>query len=493
MSVKVLVVDDSFFFKKRLSEAIDGKNGISIVGFASNGREAIDLTKQLKPDVITMDIEMPGMNGLDALRTIMDKYPTPVLMFSSLTVSGAEITMKALECGALDFLPKNFRDLAEKNSSVVDNICKKILALSKAQHLAELRSVKESGNKDSDENGTVIASGRKYPRSSLRETSSNTSSGSSSVFRTSVDWDGTNSLSQKISSNVTEIDRINRNNAEKLKMIQERMRYGSGTEKSIAKKETDVVAGAQGDTTSSVHKVPDTSKISWMSRSQGRAEDDEHYAMFRKRIAESKASSVFTPRQVVRKKKEYDIVAIGSSTGGPSALYRLLSQIPADFPLPILIIQHMPKNFTNSFAERLNMNCSMNVCEARNGQVIEPGGIYITPGGQQLMVDRQNGRMVMKIRESMENIHYRPCIDITFASLAKCCKNRVLAVVMTGMGCDGTKGAKILKSEGSTVWAQSEESCVIYGMPKSVTESGLADRTVDLAELATELVREISD
>ena len=167
MSVKVLVVDDSFFFKKRLSEAIDGKNGISIVGFASNGREAIDLTKQLQPDVITMDIEMPGMNGLDALRTIMDKYPTPVLMFSSLTVSGAEITMKALECGALDFLPKNFRDLAEKNSSVVDNICKKILALSKAQHLAELRSVKESGNKDSDENGTVIASGRKYPRSSL--------------------------------------------------------------------------------------------------------------------------------------------------------------------------------------------------------------------------------------------------------------------------------------------------------------------------------------
>lgn len=489
MSVKVLVVDDSYFFKKRLSEAIDGKNGISIVGFASNGREAIELTKQLQPDVITMDVEMPGMNGLDALRTIMDKYPTPVLMFSSLTVSGAEITMKALECGALDFLPKNFRDLAEKNGDVVDNICKKILALSKAKHLAELRSVKAPG-KGTDETIAERGSGRKYHSSSLRDNSPNNSSESSSFSKST---DGVNCLSQKISRNVSELDRINRNNAEKLKIIQERMRYSAGSEKAIPENEVSGGSGTSADSISTITSVPDPGRISWIGRNTGRSEEDEHYAMFRKRIAESKASSIFTPRQVVRRKKEYDIVAIGSSTGGPSALYRLLSQIPADFPLPILIVQHMPKNFTNSFAERLNMNCSMNVCEARNGQVIEPGGIYITPGGQQLIVDMQNGRMVMKIRESVENIHYRPCIDITFASLAKCCKNRVLAVVMTGMGNDGTKGAKILKSEGSTVWAQSEESCVIYGMPKSVTESGLADRTVDLTELAAELVKEISD
>ena len=141
MSVKVLIVDDSFFFRKRLSEAIDGKKGIEVVGFASNGREAIELVEKLRPDVVTLDVEMPEVNGLDALKTIMKKDPVPVLMFSSLTASGTKATISALEYGALDFLPKNFNDLADRKTDVLEIVTNKILALSRAQHLAMIKSV----------------------------------------------------------------------------------------------------------------------------------------------------------------------------------------------------------------------------------------------------------------------------------------------------------------------------------------------------------------
>ncbi len=343
------MVDDSGFFRRRLTELINADARLQVVGTASNGQEAIDEATRLRPDVITMDYEMPVMDGITSLREIHRKLGIPVLMFSSLTYEGARVTLDALEAGAVDYLPKNFEEISRHSDEIQKVLCDRIVMVSSS-------------------------------RSGLRQSSAATAS--------------------------------------------------------------------------------------------------------------TKAADVATP---VRRPnyRATQLIVIGASTGGPMALQEVLTHLPANFRLPILLVQHMPGTFTKAFAERLDRICQINVSEARDGDVLRPGHAYLAPGGRQMLLD---GRMPLRIRviEGDERLNYKPSLDVTFGSVARDLGGKVLGIVLTGMGADGRDGARLLKAEGATIWAQDEASCVIYGMPMAVAKAGLVDEVLDLRRVAPRLCEEIN-
>ena len=375
MVVKVLVVDDSGFFRRRVSEILSADPTIQVIGTATNGKEAIDQALALKPDVITMDYEMPLMDGITAVRHIMQRCPTPVLMFSSLTHEGARVTLDALDAGAVDFLPKNFEDISRNPEKVKQMLCEKV------------HSISRSNRRLSSYSAPAPAAPAPTPAP----------------------------------------------------------RPGLGG----------FVAPAPA--VAPVRTTP---------------------------IA-SRGGPVPTPAAVAPKRKAYKLVAIGTSTGGPVALQRVLTQLPGNFPAPIVLVQHMPAAFTKAFAERLDKLCRISVKEAEDGDILRPGLALLAPGGKQMMID---GRGAVRILPGDERLNYKPCVDITFGSAAKSFGDKVLAVVLTGMGADGREGARLLKQGGSQVWAQDEASCVIYGMPMAIVKANLADAVYGLDDIGKHLV-----
>jgi two-component system chemotaxis response regulator CheB len=355
MAVRALVVDDSGFFRRRIVEILNADAGIEVVGTAANGQEAIDEASKLRPDVIVMDIEMPVMDGITAVRRIMARNPTPILMFSSLTFEGAKATLDALEAGAADFLPKRFEDISRDQQEARAVLCCRVRALG-------LR--------------------RRRPPAINPPSSP--------------------------------------------------------------------AAGAPGI-------APRPS-------------------------APSAAPPLRQDRTPVRM-RDFRAVLIGTSTGGPVALQKVLTALPANFPLPLLLVQHMPATFTPAFAQRLNSLCAIQVKEAADGDVLQPGLALLAPGGMQMVVESRGGQQRIRIVESEAGQHYRPCVDVTFKSAAPVFGGQVLAIIMTGMGADGREGVRLLKQQGAKVWAQDEDSCVVYGMPAAVAEAGLVDRVLSLDQI----------
>lgn len=354
MVAKVLVVDDSAFFRKRIVEILAADPHIEVVGTAADGREAIRQVSLLKPDVVTMDIEMPVMDGITAVRRIMAIRPTPVLMFSSLSYEGAQATLDALDAGALDFLPKRFDDITRDREQA-----KRILR-ARVRQLAAQKMTRPAAAAPA---------------------------------------------------------------------------AGPGARPAPA-------------------AVP--------ARSRGEAAG---------RLAQAQ------------------LVAIASSTGGPVALQQVLTALPKDFPLPILLVQHMPASFTPAFANRLDQQCAISVKEAADGDLLRPGTAYLAPGGRQLTLQQRTGQVKVHIEDGDPALHFKPCADVTFHSVAAIYGGKVQAVVLTGMGADGREGARALKQAGASVWAQDEATCVIYGMPQAVVEAGIADQVLPLPEIGPALAR----
>ena len=192
--------------------------------------------------------------------------------------------------------------------------------------------------------------------------------------------------------------------------------------------------------------------------------------------------------------KQYKLVAIGTSTGGPVALQRIITALPADFPLPIVLIQHMPAAFTGAFAQRLNSLAKIEVCEAKDNDVLRPGVAYLAPGGKQMLIEGGERDARLRVKEDdSPRITFKPSVDITFATAAKVYADKVLAVVLTGMGADGREGARLLKQTGSRIWAQDEASCVVYGMPQAIAAAGLMDVEVALNDVASRLITEVAN
>jgi len=377
MSVTVLVVDDSGFFRKRVCEILESVSGIKVVGTAQNGKEGIELVKKLNPDVVTMDYEMPVMDGVTAVRIIMDECPTPILMFSSLSYEGARVTLDALEAGAVDFLPKNFEDISSNAQGLQRELQKRILAIAKPKR------------EDATESG---------------------------VTKVNV-------------SSVTPVSRV--------QPVKKLVRP-----------------------------------------------DDKRTPI--KKIVASPKSRISGPGKPTKISHPIDLVVIGASTGGPVALQKVLMNLPADFPAPILIVQHMPATFTPAFAERLNGLCNIKVKHASDGDMLQKGVAILAPGAKQMILSRQGHKV--SVLEGDERLTYKPSVDITFGSAAKSFPGGVLGVVLTGMGADGREGCRLLKQTGSTVYTQSESTCVIYGMPMAVDKGGYSDKSIPIDQITNHIL-----
>ncbi len=343
-TIQVLVVDDSAFMRKVISDMLNQDPRIHVIGTARNGQDALLKQKQLSPDVITLDVEMPIMNGLDTLKQIMNEDPCPVVMISSTTKVGTENTLIAMEYGAVDFVTKPSGAISLDINRVEMEIVDKVIQASKAK-------VRHSTPKP---------------------------------------------IVQKIVKH-------------------------------------------------------------------------EHLQTQKRKV-----------------------IAIGTSTGGPKALKDVITQLPATIKAPILVVQHMPANFTRSLAERLNSLSSIIVKEAENGDLIENGTAYIAPGGYHIALQKIGSAYFIKTHLEEPRRGHRPSVDVLYESLATLADVETIAVIMTGMGADGTEGLMKLKQHGSCyAIAEAEESCVVFGMPRAAIKTNLVDEVVHVQEIAERVIRSV--
>ncbi len=343
MPIRVLVVDDSLLIRRFVKDILSKDPEFQIVGEAADGAEAIEKIMELSPDVVILDLEMPKKNGIEVIREVMAKKPTRILVFSSHTKEGAEITTTALTSGAVDF-----------------------------------------------------------------------------VFKPS--W-------SHIASNISEFSKMF---IEKVKLVA-RSRIPSPK--------------TQSETETVVEK----------------------------------------PSKPTIRKEKFGIVAIASSTGGPRALTAVIPKLPEDLSVPVVVVQHMPAGFTKSLAERLNKLSKLIVKEGEDGEPVRAGYVYIAPGGIHMRV--KNGKIELFDGPQVKGV--KPAADVLFDSVGREYKKQTLGVVLTGIGDDGTDGARVIKQFGGKIFAESEETALIYGMPKAVVKAGLADKVVPLPQMADEIVKEV--
>lgn len=347
--IRILVVDDSRTMRAMLAAAMAGDPAVTIVGEAADPFEARQMIKALNPDVLTLDIEMPGMNGLEFLEKLMRLRPMPVVMVSSLTQESAVAAIAALELGAVDVVGK---PEDARSATFGRELLAKVKAAARA-----------------------------------------------------------------------------------------RMRYSALDGPAIPP-----VPPARG-----AASPPVTAKI----------------------VGSTKPAAIFHPAAVI---------GIAASTGGVDALLKLLPGLPAPSP-PIVIVQHMPAGFTGRFAERLNANCHFRVREAEPGMVLEPGLAVLAPGGRHLRIEkRPSGRYVCRISDQ-DDRPFRPSADYLFHSLASAAGAQGISVILTGLGDDGTEGMKAMRAQGAATFAESEESAIIYGMPKAAMQRGAAQRSASIGTL----------
>lgn len=333
--VRVLVVDDSAFVRKVVRQMLSRSPFIDVVGAARDGEEALELVERLHPDVVTLDLNMPGSDGLDFLRKQMARRPLPVIVVS-IASEGGELVMQALDAGAVDVVQKPTALATDKVLEIADDL--------------------------------------------------------------------------------------------------------------IAK-----VKGAAG-----AHVRPPPAPAAPLSSRTG------------------------TPRAA-----NTDVVVIGVSTGGPQALKQVIPRLPADFPVPVAMVLHMPVGYTELFAASLGGVSRLKVAEARDGEPVRAGTALLAPAGYHLTFARGgDGAVVARTGLRPMDTPHRPAVDVLFRSAADVYGDRTLGVVMTGMGADGTQGAAWIKAQGGRVFTEAEETCVVYGMPRSVAEAGLSDQSVPLHRMA---------
>jgi len=332
--IRVLVVDDSAFIRKALARMLESDPEIRVVGSARDGIDALEQVAKLDPDLVTLDVDMPRLDGLGALRRIMAECPRPVVMVSSLTERGAEVTLQALDLGALDYIPKGLDGSLLDIGHIGASLCAKVKVL-----------------------------GRRRPLT---------------------------------------------------------------------------------------HATPRPPRAAVAPR----------------------------PKHGPRR-----YLAIGASTGGPPALQKIFSGFSRRFLAPVVVVQHMPKAFTGSFARRLDAAGPLCVKEAETGDRLEPGKGFVAPGGSHLVVRKEGPNLTLFVTEKPAESLHKPSVDVTFRSFAEAVGHSTLAVVLTGMGSDGLEGVKSLKAAGGHALAQEAGSCVVYGMPRAIVEAGMADEVLPIEEM----------
>lgn len=345
--VRIVVIDDSAYNRRTITKMLEEIPEVEVVGYAVNGEEGIRRVIDLTPDLVTLDLEMPKMDGFTTLRIIMNSCPTPVIVISA--GSDDEKVFKALELGAVDFIAKPTRTISDELLKIQDDLQKKVR----------------------------------------------------SVFNLNM-------------------------------------------------------AGIKR-------------REALLSQDTGKKE---------------KKPLALAPS----KKSPIDIIAIGASTGGPPALQSIFASFDRPLPVAIVVSQHMPSGFTKAFAERLNRTSGFEIKEAKDGDTVTPGRVLIAPGGRNLIFNKLDGTVIARVVEPSPDDKYVPSVDAMFASCAKIYGTRMLAVVLTGMGNDGSRGVRAAKAAGGGIFAEAEESAVVFGMPREAIATGMVDRIATIDRMPNEIL-----
>jgi two-component system chemotaxis response regulator CheB len=377
--IRVLIVDDSAFMRKVLVSIISSDPQSEVVGEARDGREAVNLAESTKPDVITMDINMPHMDGLQATEIIMSSNPRPILIVSSESRDGADITLKALELGAIDFVAKPSSGIDLDMNNVREELLRKL------KMAAKVRVV------------------RTATRSHLQKEIAN------SAPRT----EPASPLVAKVSA----------------------------AEQSASPIRIDTPPAAPSSTFGSL-----------------------------------------------RPKGKFPVVVVAASTGGPATLMKFIPSFPENFPGAILLVQHMPGNFTGQFGEQLAEVSKIRVKEASQGEMLQPGHVYVCPGTHHLRVT-PTGRITLDDGPRISG--YRPCADVTLETVASFAGPMSIAMILTGMGNDGSRGVQAIKAAGGHVFAQDEASSVIFGMPSEAIKTGVVDQVTSIENMYSALEKRV--
>ena len=395
--IRVLIADDSAFMRKVLSDMFASQPDFEVAGTARNGQETVDKVRQLSPDLVTLDVNMPVMDGLEALDIIMKEHPMPVVMLSSLTQKGTEQTVKALALGAVDFISK-----AGGSISSIDGITSEILEKCRAAAKAHARK-------------TIVASPPK-PVSA---------------------------------------------GPPMMKRIQLPLRQG--------------------------YKPPESTKPQEPAASVNTYAKRNNPLLKRNANPPAPPSKPSAVPMTDMGRGAEKLVVIGTSTGGPQALQNVITRLPGNLPCGVVIVQHMPAGFTKALADRLNTISEIAVKEAEDGESIRPGQVYIAPGNYHLRI--RNGTQIVLGQDPPVGNH-RPAVNVMFSSVASLGR-KLVAVIMTGMGCDGCEGMREIKEAGGYSIAQDEPTCVVYGMPKAVVDAGLADEIKPVQNIAQAIVEAV--
>lgn len=440
---KVLVVDDSAFMRKIFSDLIEKDPAFQVVDTAVNGREAVEKAVGLKPDIVTMDVEMPEMNGLEALKLIMAKQPMPVIMLSGINEEGMKETIKALESGAFDFIRKPSLTYSQDIGQVGDAL---LVQLKAAMAAKERRAAFEA------EEGK-----RRLQKETLRPY---TPPGGAVVeSKKAASGPLKRPLPPPAVKQETPLEKTGRRMKEPKK----------------AKPEAPppvIVAETAAAREYNAASSP-------LEERREKRNEKRHEQRNEKRSGVRHAFN--------------DIVAIGCSTGGPRALKEVLEHITADLPAPVVIVQHMPPNFTRSLAQRLNSFSPLEVMEAEDGMKLQAGSAYIAPGGKHLRIVRDaDGSLITSLSDDKPLNGHKPSVDVLFESLLPLDSLERHVVLMTGMGSDGAKMMKRLYDAGvKSTFAESEETCVVYGMPRSAVELDCVSHVLPLQDIAAGVVRAV--
>ncbi|WP_336779637.1 chemotaxis response regulator protein-glutamate methylesterase [Paenibacillus illinoisensis] len=465
---QVLVVDDSAFMRKIVTDLIEADPEFKVAATASTGREAIEKAVDLKPDVITMDVEMPEMNGLDALKSIMQKSTVPVIMLSGINEQGMKETIMALEAGAFDFIRKpsisHDQDIAQVGKALVERM------------RAAMNEIKRKAEREESLKQT-----KEIQEHLLRQSQRVQRDAPAQVRR------------EPAHKKIDPVQPVTRPNSEpserpQSKVLQRNMPLADQKKERPDKK---LEAAKSPD------RVPNTreAKVSKPIKPLHTPKELRNAEPIRAAMEQTAAtSSQPLTKAVTGTDSAFNkIVAIGCSTGGPRALKTLLEELPADLPAPVIIVQHMPPNFTRSLAQRLNTFSPLHVVEAEEGMVLKKGSAYIAPGGYHIVVSKAtDGKYILKLTEQHPVNGHRPSVDTMFESLLPFTSLQRHLVLLTGMGSDGARMMKKLYEAGVTsTFAENEETCVVYGMPRSAVELQCVRHLLPLQEIAPKLVQAV--
>lgn len=469
MPYRVIVVDDSAFMRRIISDLIEQVPDFKVVGTAKNGREAVDLIGSEKPDLVTMDVEMPEMNGLEALGLIMQQHPLPVIMLSGINEQGMRETIMALELGAFDFIRK---PSASTSSHDIEQVGLQLREqLQAAMNAVERRAARKATLESKSPERLPPLTPKPAidgPDKKRAGTAKHLPHSVSKLKETAIP------VKKPIAASGTKDDLEAKPSASPSKT------QASGVKPSSASEKNTKAKPSSADRFSAPGSSPTA-----RSRPAGKTSLAIDGAVER-----SEPPNEVSSEQRVRTSYT-DLVAIGTSTGGPKALRAVLEKLPAGFPAPVIIVQHMPPNFTKSLAQRLNTLTELNVMEAEEGMILKAGEVYIAPGGHHMKVNAAgDGNLKITLSNEAPRNGHRPSVDVMYESLLPIRSVKRHIVLLTGMGSDGAKVMKQLYDTGVTsTIAESEETCVVYGMPRSAVELGCVSEVLPLHEIGSRLVQ----